>query len=161
MDLSQVHAAGSVVVAAPPEALYDFIADMPAIGEISPQCKGGEWEGDARGVGAYFIGSNAWRERAWKIRVRVVAADPNREFAWENLGDPGEPNPDDILGTIRWGYTFEPVDGGTKVEETWRILRPYAQLETATGEDFERLIRNFEHAIAATLANLKTKFEAA
>jgi hypothetical protein len=160
MDISAVHASGSVVVAAPPDAIYDFIADMPSIGEISPQCVGGSWEDDARGVGAYFIGSNVWRERAWKIRVRVVAADPDREFAWENLGDPGEPNRDDIPGLIRWGYTFEPVDGGTQVEETWRILRPYAQLEGATDEDFERLIRNFEHAIAATLTNLKARFEA-
>jgi hypothetical protein len=160
MDLSYVHAAGSVVVAAPPDAVYDFIADMPAIGEISPQCVGGEWEGDARGVGAYFIGSNVWRERAWKIRVRVVAAEPGREFAWENLGDPGQPDPDDLLGHIRWGYTFEPADGGTKVEETWRILRPYPQVEEATREDLERLIRNFDHAIAATLTRLKAKFEA-
>ncbi|HEX5586501.1 MAG TPA: SRPBCC family protein, partial [Acidimicrobiia bacterium] len=109
---------------------------------------------------AYFIGSNEWRDLAWKIRVRIVAADPGREFAWENLGDPSNPNPDDEQGLIRWGYTFEPVERGTRVEETWRILRPYPQLEGATREDFERLIRNFEHAIAATLANLKARYEA-
>lgn len=160
MDISYVHASGSVVVAAPPEELYDFIADMPAIGEISAQCVGGVWESDARGVGAYFIGSNAWRERTWKIRVRVVAADPGREFAWENLGDPSNPDPDDLPGLIRWAYTFEPVDGGTRVEETWRILRPYPELDGATRDDFERLIRNFTHAIEATLANLKAKYEA-
>ncbi|MGD9798339.1 MAG: SRPBCC family protein [Acidimicrobiia bacterium] len=159
MDIANVHAAGSVVIAAPADVLYDFIADMPAIGEVSAQCVGGEWESDARGVGAYFIGSNAWRERTWKIRVRVVAADPGREFAWENLGDPGVPDPDDRLGLIRWGYTFEPTEGGTRVEETWRILRPYPELDGATPVDFERLIRNFEHAIAGTLANLKAKFE--
>jgi hypothetical protein len=160
MDLSSVHASGSVVVAASPEVLYDFIANMPAIGEISDQCRGGEWESDARGVGAYFIGSNEWRDLAWKVRVRVVAADPGREYAWENLGDPSTPNPDDELGLIRWGYTFEAVDGGTRVEETWRILRPYPQLEGATAEDFERLVGNFERAIGHTLANLKAKYEA-
>jgi hypothetical protein len=160
MDISNVHAASSVVVAAPPDVLYDFIADMPLIGQISAQCVGGTWESDARGVGAYFIGSNAWREKTWTVRVRVVAADPGREFAWENLGDPGNPTPDDDPGLIRWGYTFDPIDGGTRVEETWRVLRPYPELEGATPDDFERLMRNFQHAIEGTLANLKAKFEA-
>lgn len=159
MDISDVHASGSVVIDAPPDTLYAFIAEMTTMGEISDQCHGGAWENDARGVGAYFIGSNEWRDRAWKIRVRIVAADPGREFAWENLGDPSTPNPEDILGLIRWGYTFEPVEGGTRVEETWRILRPYPQLEGATPDDFERLMRNFTHAIEHTLANLKAKFE--
>jgi hypothetical protein len=159
MDISFVHASGSVLVAASPATLYDFIADMPSIGEISAQCLGGTWESDARGVGAYFVGSNAWGERTWEARMRVVVADPDREFAWENLGEPGSPNPDDDPGLVRWGYTFEPVDGGTRVEETWRILRTYPQLEGATRDDLERLVRTFGRAIKGTLANLKAKYE--
>ncbi|HEX5587806.1 MAG TPA: SRPBCC family protein, partial [Acidimicrobiia bacterium] len=143
MDISSLHASGSVVIAASPDALYEFIADMPSIGEISAQCTGGVWESDARGVGALFVGSNTWGETTWKARMRVTVADPGREFAWENLGAADAPAADDAPGLVRWGYTFEPVDGGTRVEETWRILRPYPELESATAEDFERLIRNF------------------
>jgi Polyketide cyclase / dehydrase and lipid transport len=161
MDVSSLHASGSVVVTASPEVLYDFIADMPSIGEISAQCVGGTWASDARGVGAYFIGSNAWRGHTWRARMRVVAAEPGREFAWENLGEETDPNlGDDDPGLVRWGYAFEPVDAGTRVEETWRILRSYPQLEEATGEDFERLIGNFTRAIEGTLARLKAKYEA-
>jgi len=159
MDLSNVQASGSVVIDAPPDTLYDFIAEMTTMGEISDQCLGGAWESDARGVGSYFIGSNEWRDRAWKIRVRIVAAEPGREFAWENLGDPGSPNPDDILGLIRWGYTFEPVDGGTRVEETWRILQAYPELEAGEAGLPERLPQQMGRAIEKTLAKLKAKFE--
>lgn len=160
MDISFLHASGSVVIASEPDALYDFIADMPSIGEISAQCTGGVWESDARGVGAFFVGSNTWGDHSWTARLRVVVGDPCREFAWENLGDPSRPTPDDGVGLVRWGYTFEPVEGGTRVEETWRVLESYPELEAGNREQLEGLTRTFHKAIAGTLANLKAKFEA-
>ena len=86
MDLSDFTASGRITIDAPPEVLFDFIADMPAMGEISPQCTGGEWRSDARGVGALFVGSNAIAERTWQAQMRVLVADRPREFAWENMG---------------------------------------------------------------------------
>ena len=80
MDISSFDASGDVVIDAPPEPLYDFIADMPAMGEISPWCTGGEWESDERGVGAFFVGSNAMGERTWQARMRVCEADRPREY---------------------------------------------------------------------------------
>jgi hypothetical protein len=41
----------------------------------------------------------------------VVVADPGREFAWEVNN-----------GWVRWGYTFEPEDGGTRLTEHWEFL---------------------------------------
>ncbi|MET0626897.1 MAG: SRPBCC family protein [Acidimicrobiia bacterium] len=160
MDISPLHASGSIVIAAPPDALYDFIADMPSVGEISAQCTGGVWESDARGVGALFVGSNTRGEFTWKARMRVAVADPGREFAWENLGDAGAPAAADAVGLVRWGYTFEPVAGGTRVEETWRILRAYPELEAGDAGLPERLPQMMDRAIEKTLATLKAKFEA-
>ena len=91
-----------------------------------------------RGVGAFFIGSNAMGERTWQARMRVSVADRPREFAWENLGSVDWDSPTPL---VRWGYTFEPVDGGTRVEETWRILQSYSALEAFDAAAQDGLIR--------------------
>jgi hypothetical protein len=90
---------------------------MPRIGEVSPQCTGGRWEGDGRSVGATFIGSNTRKEFTWKARMRIVVDDPPRPFAWENLGDHRVPLVADAVPLVRWGHKFLPVDGGTQVVE--------------------------------------------
>ena len=47
-------------VAAPPEAVWDLLADVTRIGEFSPECKQAEWLDGATGaaVGARFAGYN-------------------------------------------------------------------------------------------------------
>ena len=40
-----------------------------------------------------------------------MAADPGREFAWEVNN-----------GWVRWGYTFEPENGGSRLTESWEFL---------------------------------------
>jgi len=159
MDTSPFTASASVVVAAPPLAVYDLIADMPAMGEISPQCTGGEWETDERGVGARFVGSNTAGERTWQARMRVCVADPGREFAWENLGSPDDPVSDDAVALVRWGYAFEPVEGGTRVVESWRIVHAYPEL-VATSERFRAALPGLMLAMMEqTLENLRARFE--
>lgn len=154
MDISFLNASGIVAIDVPIEVAYDFIADMPAMGAISPQCTGGEWQDEERGVGAHFVGSNAMGDRSWQALMRVIVADRPREFAWENIGAVGWSTP-----LVRWGYTFETFGQGTKVEETWRILEPYDALE-ALGEEARRGMPGWFHTtIAETLSNLKAHLE--
>jgi hypothetical protein len=154
MDISSFHAAGRIVIEGSPEDLYDFIADMPRMGEISSQCTGGEWQSDDRGAGAHFLGSNKRDDHTWRALQRVQVADRGREFAWENIGAKGWEIP-----LVRWGYTFEPVDGGTQVEETWRILQSYPQLEALDDASRAGMPGYFASDIRATLAKLKVLFE--
>ena len=156
MDISPFTASGSVVIAASREALYDFIADMPAMGAISPQCTGGEWQDEQRGVGAHFLGSNAMGERTWQALMQVVVADRPREFAWENMGAVGWP---DSTPLVRWGYAFDPVEDGTRVEETWRIVQTYSALEELPETARAGLPGWMHDTIAETLGNLKARFE--
>ncbi len=102
----------AILVGAPPELLYDMVADVTRMGEWSPICKACWWdEGDGPRVGAWFTGRNELPERTWETRSEVVAADPGREFAFA------------VSGSIaRWGYTFAPVDGGTEITESWEFL---------------------------------------
>jgi hypothetical protein len=159
MDLSDLQASATTVINVPPEKLYEFIADMPRVGEISPVCTGGEWEDDRRGVGATFIGSNTTSQRTWQARMRVTVADQSMEFAWENIGDATKPVPDDVQPAARWGYTFAAVDGGTRVDETWQMLISSAQLEALGEERLKRIPERNRTAMEATLAKLKALFE--
>ena len=155
MDLSAFNATRSIVVTAPPEVLYDFIADMPAMGEISPQCTGGEWESGPGGVGTVFIGANQAGDVQWQTRVQVVVADRPREFAWQSHGQiqwAAEP-------VSRWGYTFEPVDGGTRVEETWQVLRSYELLERLDAPIRDTIPAMMQQGMEETLRSLQARFE--
>jgi hypothetical protein len=157
MDLSTFRASARITIDAPAEEIYAFIADMPRMGEISPVSTGGSWESDARGVGALFLGTNRAGDREWQRRIRVATADAPREFAWENLGDPASATSDGTAAA-RWGYTFTPVDGGTQVEESWRLLDD-PRLEAVGEEQLRQLqIRN-QADMETTLANLKRVLE--
>jgi uncharacterized protein YndB with AHSA1/START domain len=64
-------------VNAPAETVWAMIADLPRMGEWSPESEGGEWIGGATGPvpGAKFRGSNRHGSKKWKTVVRVVDAD--------------------------------------------------------------------------------------
>ena len=99
------------MIASSPEMLYTMVSDVTRMGEWSPVCKLCWWEDETRGVDAWFTGRNVTEEKTWETRSKVVADDPGREFAFAVNGD-----------RTRWGYTFEPADGGTLVTESWEIL---------------------------------------
>jgi hypothetical protein len=62
---------------------------------------------------------------------------------------------------VQWGYTFEAVDEGTRVEETWQIIDTYDGLE-AQDEEFLRNLPGWtKRNIETTLSNMKARFEAA
>ena len=111
----------SAIVARSPEDLYAMVSDITRMGDWSPICKACWWdEGDGPRVGAWFTGRNELPERTWETRSEVVAADPGREFAWVVNVQPTETSAG--ASVSRWGYTFEAVDGGTEVTESWEFL---------------------------------------
>jgi Polyketide cyclase / dehydrase and lipid transport len=87
------------------------------MGEWSPECRRCEWIGGATGpvVGARFKGTNRRGVARWSTRPRVVVADPGREFAFV-IGHRGR-------DMTRWSYRFEPASDGTKVTESFEMLR--------------------------------------
>ena len=110
--MSSYQHAESIVIARPPEILYDLVCDVTRMGEWSPVCKACWWDdSDGPRPGAWFTGRNELPGRTWETRSQVVLADRGREFAFEVNG-----------GWVRWGYTFAAVDGGTEVTESWEFL---------------------------------------
>lgn len=113
------HDTVSMDVAAPPEKVYDLVSDITRMGEWSPECQRCSWARGATGpeVGARFWARNKGRRGpSWVNMPKVVAAERGREFAFNRSG-PG-------IGSYTWRYRFEPVDGGTRVTESYDVEKP-------------------------------------
>ena len=145
----------SVVVAVGPEELYDLLSDVTRTGEWSPVCVACWWDEGATGkAGDWFTGRNVTPERTWETRSLVAVADRGREFAWLVGGS-----------RARWGYTLEPVDGGTRLTESWEFLPDgLALMAERYGEDSQHQVevrtRAAHEGIPATLAAIKRIAEA-
>ncbi|MEV6773817.1 SRPBCC family protein [Nocardia sp. NPDC051030] len=116
----------SRIIAAPPERLYDLVSDITQMGRWSPENRGGRWIGGASGpvAGAYFIGFNRRGPVVWATPCQVTVADRGRRFEFDVY----------LIGA-RWGYLFEPCDGGTRVTEyrDWPYSAPLMKLLRWTG----------------------------
>ena len=148
----------STVVAAPPELVYGLVADVTRTPEFSPEITSCRWLDGATGpaVGARFeaVNTNA-RGKSWKNRPVVTAAEPGRAFAVTRT----EP----FAGTITWRYRFEPVDGGTRVVESYEVERPVSRVGWFVIERIfgDRDRRGALHAgMRTTLDRLRTAAEA-
>lgn len=107
-----------LVVGASPQRLYELVADMPRMGEWSPECQKVEWTDGAvaPAAGARFIGLNRGGPGGlmrWSRGGRVLVADPGREFAFVTEEGGKE-------STI-WRYQFDPIDDGTRVTESYEV----------------------------------------
>ena len=144
-----------VVIAAPAAHVYDLVSDMPRMGDWSPECQRVEWiEGaDGPAPGARFMGHNVGGPRGifkWSRRGRVLVAEPAREFAFatEEGGKEG----------VVWRYRLEPVDGGTKVTESYEVttIPVWARIVDVPSNRARQLREGMGH----TLGQLKAAAEA-
>ena len=111
-----------IVIDAPAEAIYDLLAEMPRMGEWSPECQQVEWTNGATCavVDATFVGHNKGGPAGlmkWSRNGRILEADRGRAFAFFTEEGGRE-------STV-WRYELEPVDGGTAVTESFQ-LKPAA-----------------------------------
>lgn len=141
-------------MAAPPEKAYDLVSDLPRMGELSPENKGGRWLGGATGPvkGARFKGHNSNGWRRWSTTVRIEEADPGRELTFR-VAFWGIP-------VSRWSYAFAEAEQGCTVTEAWSDRRPWwfkgpAGLTTGVMDREAATARSIEH----TLARVKSVLE--
>ena len=110
-------------IEAPPERLYDIVADVTRMPELSPEIVRCEWVGGASGAtpGARFKATNKVSGRpSWNNRPVITVADRGREIAWSRT----EP----FAGTVEWRYRFEPEGSGTRVTESYQVTRPLSRV---------------------------------
>ncbi len=145
----------AVTVSCAPELLYQLVTDLPRMREWSPESTGGRWLTGAGAVrGARFLGRNSAGRRRWTTLTTVTTAEAPRRFAFRVTAP--------VVPIAEWEYLIEPVEGGSRVEETWVDLRP-APIKVISA--FRTGIADrgtfTKHSIEQTLARLKDAAEAA
>ena len=99
------------VVAAPPELVWDLVADITRVSGWSPECIRTAWLGQPAGPwpGARFKGHNRFPNGfEWEVTCVVTEADRPRTFGWSVLDDSGDPARPSSL----WRYEIDPLPGG-------------------------------------------------
>lgn len=147
----------SLKIAAPADAVYDLVADLPRMGEWSPECERVTWRGGATraAAGAHFLGHNRAGVIRWTTQGEVVAAERGRRLAFEISFGP--------MRIARWEYVFDgdAADPSTcTVVEEWTDRRS-GWYRAVAEKAFGRRAEINHRGIVKTLANLKLAAEAA
>lgn len=113
----------SLVMGAPPEAVYALVADVTQMPRFSPELRECTWLDGATGpaVGASFAARNkVQRGPSWVNKPVVTALEPGRLVSWART--------EHFAGTVEWTYRFEPHEQGTLVTESYRVTKPISRL---------------------------------
>lgn len=165
MDSASTH------IDAPPERVWELIADVTRMGQWSPNCYRCEWIDGASGpaVGARFRGRNRRGLARWSTVCAVTAAEPGREFAFSVTGGVMAPGVNREM--TRWRYVLAPAGDGTDVTETAETVWLPPQLKVASlfsyASPFKRLgaklsgrpVEGRRDSMQATLGRLKAAAE--
>jgi uncharacterized protein YndB with AHSA1/START domain len=142
------------VIPAPPEAIFDLIADPTRHQEIdgSGTVRDAKGEPQRLALGTSF-GMSMKMGLPYSMVSTVVEFEENRLLAWQTRG-PGALGKH-VAGRI-WRYELEPVDGGTLVRESWDIRsespisKPIVRLGAGkTGENMARTLERIEQVVSA------------
>ena len=111
------HAAVSVVVDAPPAAVWEVAGEPCRTGEWSHECTEVTFTDGARAprVGARFRGRNRVGRSRWTRTCEIVGLEPGREISWRTI--PTHLHNDSTI----WTLTVEPEsDSSTRTRITQR-----------------------------------------
>jgi uncharacterized protein YndB with AHSA1/START domain len=143
LDPTRRLATDSTVVAAPPAEVFDLLADPRRHAEFDGS---GTVQGAMSGPSRLALGTKfGMRMRIglpYLIRNVVVEFEENRRIAWRHFG------------RHVWRYELEPVDGGTRVTETF----DYAHALSPRVLELTGAPRANLRGISATLERLRTHF---
>ncbi len=115
-----------VVVDAPIDAVWDVVRDVTRVGDWSHECVSADWLGGATAAvpGARFRGRNRQGLLRWGRVCEVRTAEPY-EFAWRTVPTTFYPD------SSEWCIRLEEGDGGTRIEQSFRVLRAPKVLDVA------------------------------
>lgn len=135
------------VIPASPEAIFALVADPTRHHEIdgSGTVREATVSPGPFGVGSTFHTSMKLGV-AYSMVNTVIAYEPNRVIAWQTRPPSGVLGK--LVGGRIWRYDLEPVEGGTRVTETWDISQE--RQKWAVGP----MRKKTRTAMAATLARI-------
>jgi uncharacterized protein YndB with AHSA1/START domain len=129
------------VIPAPPEKIFDLLADPDRHHDIdgSGSVVQAKEASQRLALGSKF-GMRMKIGIPYSMESTVIEFDENRRIAWQSR-PPGIGGK--LAGGRIWRYELEPVDGGTRVSESWDISQ----------EKFKWMVRN---ARKKTLTNMES-----
>ncbi len=142
----------SIDIECAPEKAFAIIADLPAMGNLSPENDGGEWLNGVTEprVGAKFKGDNSRAGDRWATVATVKTYDPPRLFVFDVTWR--------HFPIARWEYNVERAPGGCRVTETWTDRRNSVIRKQGDSGGFVRA-EFTKDSIRQTLEKLKDRCE--
>lgn len=156
-------AEAEIWIDASPQRVWQIVSDITLMPQFSDELQEASWLGGASGpaTGNTFLGSSRHPALGeWQTTSHVVECEAPRIFAWA-VNDPENP-------TATWRFTLEPRDGGTVLRQWMRMGPAPSGLSLAIErmpDKEEKIVfvrmREFESAMTATVAAVKSRAEAA
>jgi Polyketide cyclase / dehydrase and lipid transport len=143
----------SIDIVAPPDLVYDLIADVTRMGEWSPECYRCEWldGATAAAAGARFRGYNRRGLLRWERTAVVSTAERGREFSFTTVNDGAGRE------ETRWRYTMERSSSGTLLTESFQFL--WCSVPNRLAEALLPRGRQVNQGIEETLRRIKQAAE--
>ncbi|HEY4946803.1 MAG TPA: SRPBCC family protein [Acidimicrobiales bacterium] len=135
------------VIPAPPKAIFDLIADAARHPDIDgsgtvKQVKVGSPQRLSKGA---TFGMSMHMGISYSMVNTVIEFEENRRIAWQA-------RPGGFLGKVLagriWRYELEPVEGGTKVTESWDISEDHQRSLLKLGGLPEKTRANMDKTLA-------------
>jgi hypothetical protein len=144
---------------APPERLYDLVADVGSTPTRSHEVQGCDWiSGAPATVGSRFRGSNRSGLIRWSRVCEVVSATTGEDFAFRTVPERWDITRGD---SFLWGYHFEPEGTGTRVTHCYSVVKPPAPWLLAVYGMLMPHHRDARPALRHTLQKLQVAAESA
>lgn len=135
------------VIKASPETIFDYLADAakhPLIDGSGTVKQVKEGAPETLSLGATF-GMNMQLGIKYSMVNEVIEFEPNRRIAWQA-------KPRGVAGRLAggriWRYELEPVDGGTKVRESWDLSQDKQRALLRRGPTPKSTRANMEKTLA-------------
>jgi uncharacterized protein YndB with AHSA1/START domain len=141
------------LISAPPEAIFELLVHPERHREIDGSGSVRDPKGDkpARLAMGSTFGMSMKIGLPYSMVSTVIEFDENRRIAWQTTGPTAIGK---YVGGRIWRYELEPVDGGTRVTETWDISQERVKVfvraaRNKTRENMEQTLARIEQLVTA------------
>jgi len=135
------------VIPAPPEKIFDLLADPARHRDIdgSGTVREAKQGSERLALGSKF-GMSMKMGMPYSMMNEVIAYEDNRSIAWQTRAPSSWAAK--LGGGRIWRYDLEPVDGGTLVRETWDISQEAALSKPLVKRGAKHTATNMEKTLA-------------
>ena len=135
------------VIPAPPEAIFDLLADPARHCDIdgSGSVRAAKTGSERLALGSTF-GMSMKMGLPYSMVSEVIEFDENRRIAWQSK--PPSSLAGKVSGGRIWRYELEPAEGGTRVRETWDISQEASGTKWLVARGGKKTAENMEKTLA-------------